>query len=138
MASFTYLMSIYVGLMIVGNLLFPTNWTGVVSSLNEVFEDPVTGIQNMLVEAFTGPDSRFFIISVAGTAAIVGITALTGGFLSLYIIPAILGMALLNFLAFPMQLLFSAGIPDELKWILILFMGALNVLTVWTYTAGRP
>lgn len=75
--------------------------------------------------------------AVLGVGAIVGVgiilTLLTGGFASMYLIPMIFMMCILNFIVFPLNFLLDATLPIELRYLLVVFFNLLTVLSTLSF-----
>jgi len=138
-ATLTYLISIYMGLIMVGFLMFPDSYSDISTQMMIMFENPVVGIPAMIINAFTGPNAFYIATSLTlGGVAIAITTALFGGgFTLLFALPLMIVVAVLNFLALPTAQILSSPLPDAAKWVWILFIGALNLVTALTFTAGR-
>jgi hypothetical protein len=139
MASMTYLVSIYMALIIVGNLLFPANWVGISAAFISLYNNPVEALTNLLINAFTNGQLLTFVATVLGTAAVATVAVILGGggAAILFAIPAILVLTIVNLFALPTQIIFSSAMPTEIKFIVMMVLGALNLVTIWTYTSGR-
>jgi len=131
-SSLSLYISIWMGLIVVGNLLGMTMLTADVMAL---LNDPITGSINLIISALQSP--VFIALSVG--LAIVGLVGLStgGGFSVLYIIPLAIISFFLNLFILPTQLLMDANIPQPISFIYIVFIGALSLLTIVQFTSGR-
>lgn len=138
-STMTYMVSIWIGLILVGSLMYPEHFVDVMKQLTSLYSDPFGTLINMLVNALNGP-AALYIATVAGISVIGGGLSTIfggGGFSLLFIIPLVLIASVMTLFALPVTEIMNMGMPPEIQVIFSVFMGALMMVTIYSFTSGR-
>lgn len=142
MASLTAYLSIWAGIIIVGFLVFGSQWLDAMNIFAEMSQDPSGSILEYISSAFDVKGIAFYI----GSIMFLGIVSATitnvfsgGGMSLLFVIPALLIFTVITLMFIPLNTYVVAisEMPFELKMIYSLFMGLLTFLTFISFTGGR-
>lgn len=142
MASLTAYLSIWVGIILVGFLIFNEQWLDSMNVFAGIIQDPSGSILEYLSSAFDVKGIAFYIGSIMflGVVAATVTNVFSGGGMSLlFVIPALLIFTIITLMFIPLNAYVVAisNMPFELKMIYSLFMGLLTFLTFVSFTGGR-
>jgi hypothetical protein len=147
MATLTYYVAIFTGLIIAGIFVFPEKymdtWYTLVGNETDVgiYANPVIGATNIIQNAFTGPGGLYLlgllIVGGAGSLFLAN-QLLGGGFALLFAIPLMIIFGFMQIFLLPTTIILNeSSLPFEFKVIYTLLIGGLTILTLVTFTSGR-
>jgi hypothetical protein len=142
MASLTNLFSIWIGLIMVGSLMFPQHWTNQYKFLILFAENPGMATKYLLENVFTSSATILIGTIFAGTIFGIATAGLSNFFLTqnygvLFLIPALLIFTVFTYFLIPTNYIITTDMPQEIKTIYSIFMGGLVFITVVTFVGGR-
>ena len=138
-ATMTYLVSVYIGMIIAGVFMYPTHFTDTYSQLETLYANPIGTILDMVLTAFNGP-MRDLILLMLGISALGSVTTLLtgGGFSALFAIPLLLIVSVVNLFVLPTTVIMNdLSMPSEIKFVYSLILSGLLLVTIYSFTAGR-
>ena len=139
MATLTYLVSIWTGIIIVGLMLFPQHYQETYDSIEAIYQRPIEGSLELIRNAFTGPASGFLLglLTTGGVVIFLSQYLSGGGFNLLFALPLLIVFAVVQLFVLPTATVLNSDMPLYIKYFYTLIIGGLTILTVITFTSGR-
>ncbi len=141
MPSLTNLVSIWLGIILVGTLIFPQHWKDKADLLSKLSESPTNAMTEIVSNVFKGAGiyvASLFVGTIVGAALTGQLTNFFVGqnYSILFLIPALFAFAVLSYFVIPTNQIFNYDLPWEIKFIYSAFMGTLVMLTIVSFIRG--